>query len=147
MNFTRLPAEGQRGQEAAHDAAGGRWPRRKRPLWRRRPVPRPARHPRSAYRAPASVVLLGQVKAEPSMTGMPGAELIQQLLNWLSQVALWGSLFSILAAAAVWGFSQNSGYGQGAYRGKQLALAGVAGACLAGLAPTAINLLFKAAGG
>jgi hypothetical protein len=61
--------------------------------------------------------LLAQVSVSPSSSGMPGGALIQQLLGWLDQVALWG------------------------------ALAGVVGACLAGLAPTVVNLLFHAAGG
>ena len=79
--------------------------------------------------------------------GMPGAELLQQMLDWLSQVALWGSLASILLGAALYGLSQQSGNYAGGFRGKQLALAGVIGACLAGVAPTAINLFFQAAGG
>lgn len=91
--------------------------------------------------------VLAQVTAQPSSAGMPGGQLIQQMLNWLSQLALWGSLASILVGAGVYGLSQNSGNYAGSYRGKQLALAGVTGACLAGIAPTAINLLFHAAGG
>ena len=86
------------------------------------------------------------VDVSPSSDGMPGAQLIQKLLGWLSQLALWGSLASILAGAAVYGLAQNSGNYNGAFRGKQLAVAGAVGAILAGLAPTAINLLFKAAG-
>ncbi len=78
---------------------------------------------------------------------MPGADLVQQLVNWLGQIALWGSLASILLGAAIYGLSQQSGNYAGGFRGKQLALAGVIGACLAGVAPTAINLFFKAAGG
>jgi hypothetical protein len=97
--------------------------------------------------AHALALMVAQVNADPTASGMPGAQLIQQLLNWLSQVALWGSLASILGGAALYGVAQNSGYSQGAYRGKQLAVGGVAGACLAGIAPTAINLLFRAAGG
>ncbi len=93
------------------------------------------------------LVVLGQVSVSPTAAGMPGGELIQQMLNWLSQVALWGSLASILVGAAVYGLAQNSGAYANAYRGKQLAVAGVAGACLAGVAPTAVNLLFRAAGG
>jgi hypothetical protein len=92
-------------------------------------------------------VVLGQVSVNPTSAGMPGGQLIQQMLNWLSQVALWGSLASVLVGAAVYGLSQNTGGYANAYRGKQLAIAGVAGACLAGVAPTAINLLFRAAGG
>jgi hypothetical protein len=92
------------------------------------------------------LVFAGEVKVSPTADGMPGGALIQQLLNWLSQLALWGSLASILAGAAVYGLAQNTGNFNGAFRGKQLAVAGAVGAILAGLAPTAINLLFKAAG-
>ncbi len=91
--------------------------------------------------------VFAQVDANPTSVGMPGAALLQQMLNWLSQVALWGSLASILLGAAIYGLSQQSGNYAGGFRGKQLALAGVLGACLAGVAPTAINLFFQAAGG
>ena len=91
--------------------------------------------------------LLAQVNVSPSSQGMPGAQLIQQMLGWLDQLALWGSLASVLVGAAVYGISQQTSHYSGAYRGKQLAAAGVVGACLAGIAPTAINLLFTAAGG
>lgn len=91
--------------------------------------------------------VLAQVEVSPDADGMPGADLVQQLLDWLSQVALWGSLASILVGAAIFGLSQHAGNYAGAYRGKQLAAAGIVGACLAGVAPTAVNLLFEAAGG
>ena len=89
--------------------------------------------------------VVAQVTSTPSSSGLPGAHLIQQMIDWLAQIALWGSLASILLGAAIYGLSQQSGNYAGGYRGKQLALAGVVGACLAGVAPTAINLLFKAA--
>ena len=54
---------------------------------------------------------------------------------------------SILVGAAIYGLSQQSGNYAGGTRGKQLAMAGVIGACLAGVAPTAINMFFTAAGG
>ena len=91
--------------------------------------------------------LLANVSVNPTSAGMPGAQLVQQLLNWLSQLALWGSLASILAGAALYGIASQTGNYAGGYRGKQLAVAGVVGACLAGIAPTAVNLLFRAAGG
>ena len=78
---------------------------------------------------------------------LPGAQLLQKMINWLAQIALWGSLASILLGAAIYGLSQQSGNYAGGYRGKQLALAGVIGACLAGVAPTAINMFFEASGG
>ena len=87
------------------------------------------------------------VDVSPSTDGMPGADLIRRLLSWLSQLALWGSFASILAGATVYGIAQNSNSYNGAFRGKQLAVAGAVGALLAGLAPTAITMLFRAAGG
>ena len=93
----------------------------------------------------ALTMVLADVSVTPTSAGMPGAALMQQLLNWLSQVALWGSLASILGGAAIYGLSQNTGNYNGAYRGKQLASAGAVGAILAGLAPTVVNLLFRAA--
>jgi hypothetical protein len=95
---------------------------------------------------PDLLTVIAQVSVDPNATGMPGADLMQQLLDWLSQVALWGSLASVLAGAAVYGLAQNTGNYNGAFRGKQLAAAGAIGAILAGLAPTGINLLFRAAG-
>lgn len=106
---------------------------------------------RAAY--PEPVVLVAQsepsqiVDVSPSADGMPGADLIRRLLAWLSQLALWGSLGSILAGATVYGIAQNSSHPNGAFRGKQLAVAGAVGAALAGLAPTVITMLFRAAGG
>lgn len=91
--------------------------------------------------------VLAQVSVTPTSSGMPGAALLQQMLNWLLQIALWGSLGSILIGAAVYGLAQNTTGYQNAARGKQLAAAGIVGACLAGIAPTAVNLLFRAAGG
>lgn len=93
----------------------------------------------------AWLFVLGQVEVEPDAAGMPGAELIQRLLNWSQMIALWGSLGALLVGAAMYGLArETSGYQQ-ASRGKSIALGGAAGAILAGIAPTAINLLFQAA--
>ena len=93
------------------------------------------------------VTVWAQVSATPTADGLPGAPLLQQMLNWLLQIALWGSLASILLGAAIFGIAQHAGNYQAGFKGKQLALAGAVGACLAGVAPTAINMFFKAAGG
>lgn len=87
------------------------------------------------------------IDVTPSSEGMPGAPLLHKLLSWLAQLALWGSLASILAGATVYGIAQNAANYNGAYRGKQLAVAGAIGAALAGLAPAAITMLYQAAGG
>ena len=89
--------------------------------------------------------LLDDVDVTPTTDGLPGADLVQTMLNWLTQIALWGSLASILCGAAIYGLSQQTGNYSGGYLGKRLALAGAIGACLAGIAPTVINLLFAAA--
>ena len=91
------------------------------------------------------VTVLGQVNVSPDSTGMPGAELIQKLLNWSQMIALWGSLAALLIGAAMYGLARESGGYGGATKGKSLALGGVVGAILAGVAPTAVNLLFDAA--
>jgi hypothetical protein len=88
---------------------------------------------------------LAQVEAEPSADGLPGAELIQQLLNWGMWIALGASVGAILVGAAAYGLSRESGSFAGAHRGKTAALGGAVGAILAGLATTAVNLLFNAA--
>lgn len=89
--------------------------------------------------------LIAQVSVSPSSDGMPGADLIQRILNWGQMLALWGSLGAILAGAAMYGLSREGGSYSGAGRGKALALGGVVGAILAGVAPSAVNMLFEAA--
>ncbi len=89
--------------------------------------------------------ILGQVSVTPDSAGMPGAELVQKLLNWSQMVALWGSLAALLVGAAMYGLAREGGSYANASRGKGLAIGGMIGAVLAGVAPTAINLLFQAA--
>jgi len=91
------------------------------------------------------VSMVAQVTVNPNSAGMPGAELIQRLLNWSQMVALWGSLGALLVGAAMYGLAREGGSYSGGSRGKTLALGGVVGAILAGVAPTAVNLLFDAA--
>lgn len=95
----------------------------------------------------ASVLLglLAQVTLTPTSSGMPGAGFAQTLLNWTGQIALWGSLASILIGAAIYGISQHVGNSYGASKGRTLALAGAIGAGLTGMAPTIVNLLNTAA--
>lgn len=91
------------------------------------------------------LVVLADVNVNPSTDGMPGADLLQKILNWLAQAALWGSLGAILAGAGLFWVGHQAGNFSGASRGKTLAVAGMVGACLAGVAPTAVNLLYRAA--
>ena len=89
--------------------------------------------------------LLAQVSVSPDAAGMPGAQLIQRLLNWTQMVARWGSLGALLAGAAMYGLARENGNYSGASRGKSLAVGGLVGAVIAGAAPAAVNLLFRAA--
>jgi len=91
------------------------------------------------------VGVLAQVSVDPSSDGMPGADLIQQLLNWAQMLALWGSLAALLVGASMYGLAREGGSYGGASRGKSLAMGGLVGAILAGLSPTAVNMLFQAA--
>ena len=86
--------------------------------------------------------VLAQVTVTPDANGLPGGALAQKVLNWTSQIALWGSLASLLVGAAVWGISQHAGNGYQAGRGRNFAVAGAVGALLAGLSPTIVNTLF-----
>ena len=88
--------------------------------------------------------ILAQVDVNPSSAGMPGAELVQKLLDWTQMTALWGSLAALLVGAAMYGLAREGGSYANASRGKGLALGGVVGAILAGIAPAAVNLLFQA---
>ena len=96
---------------------------------------------------PAIWLVLAQVEMTPAADGMPGGALAQRLLNWGGQIALWGSLGSILVGAAIYGLSREAGNYGAASKGRTLALGGVVGAILTGLAATIVNLLFGAANG
>jgi hypothetical protein len=91
--------------------------------------------------------LFADVSVSPTSAGMPGADIGQQLINWLGQVALWGSLASLLLGAAVYGLATHGGNYNGAAKGRQLVTAGAIGALLTGIAPQMINVLYRAAGG
>lgn len=54
---------------------------------------------------PTTTVTPGQVHVTPSAEGMPGAEMIETLLNWAQMVALWGSLGALFAGAAMYGLA------------------------------------------
>ncbi len=98
-----------------------------------------------AVARPAMAVLgfFAQVTVQPDSNGLPGGALAQKVLNWTDQIALWGSLASLLIGAAVWGISQHAGNGYQAGRGRNFAVAGAVGSLLAGLSPTIVNTLFK----
>ena len=84
--------------------------------------------------------IVAQVGATPD-NGFPGADLAQNVLNWLMWLGLAGSLASLFIGGAVWGLSQVSGNALAGGRGRVFALGGAAGAIVTGLAPTIVNQL------
>src|SRR5688572_20935386 len=76
--------------------------------------------------------LLAEVDVDASSEGLPGADLIQQLLDWAQMIALWASLGAILVGAAMYGLAREGGSYGAASKGKSFALGGVVGAILAG---------------
>ncbi len=93
------------------------------------------------------VVMLGDVDANPTSEGLPGAGFLQRLIDWTAQVGLWGSLGSILIGAAMFGLAQQAGNYVGASRGKHIVIGGAIGAAITGVAPAMVNLLFSASRG
>jgi hypothetical protein len=89
--------------------------------------------------------LADDVTVTPSANGMGTlGPKIQHLLDMTAQVALWASLGSILAGAAVWGLSKHfSSYGA-ANKGMQLAIGGGVGGLLTASAASIVNFMFKA---
>ena len=53
--------------------------------------------------------VLADVVVNPNSDGMPGADLIQKLLNWAQMIALWGSLGALLVGAAMYGLAREGG--------------------------------------
>ncbi len=92
-------------------------------------------------------VQLAQVEVSPTTSGFPGGAMVQKLINWAGQFALWGSVASLLIGAGIWGMSQQFGNGMQAGKGKILAASGAVGAVLTGLAAVIVNTLFSAARG
>jgi hypothetical protein len=93
-----------------------------------------------------SLSLVAQVDTiGASDAGMPGGQFIRQVVGWLTWLALYGSVASLLIGAGLWGLGQLGGNAQGATRGKSLAIAGGIGAIVAGVAIVAVNTLFTQA--
>jgi hypothetical protein len=87
-------------------------------------------------------VSAGPVDGSPDSTGMPGAHLVSQLVNWLMWVSLMASLGSVLYGAAMWRGGAKLGNSPRAEDGRHYVAGGAIGALLSGLAVVLINTLF-----
>lgn len=83
------------------------------------------------------------VDGAPDPTGMPGAQLVSQIINWLMWVSLMASLGAVLYGAAMWRGGAKMGNSPRAEDGRNYVAGGAVGALLAGLAVVLINTLFE----
>jgi hypothetical protein len=101
-----------------------------------------------AFAAAALVVLprtawAQTVDGNPDPSGMPGAALVRQLVNWLMWVSLMASLGAVLYGAALWRGGARMGNSPRAEDGRNYVAGGAVGALIAGLAVVLINTLFE----
>lgn len=83
------------------------------------------------------------VDGEPDPTGMPGAELVSQLVNWLMWVSLMASLGAVLYGAALWRGGAKMANSPRAEDGRNYVAGGAIGALLSGMAVVLVNTLFE----
>ncbi len=83
------------------------------------------------------------VDGSPDPSGMPGADLVRQLVNWLMWVSLMASLGAVLYGAALWRGGARMGNSPRAEDGRNYVAGGAVGALIAGLAVVLINTLFE----
>jgi hypothetical protein len=84
------------------------------------------------------VVILG-VTAHPSPTGLPGSNVLQQLVNGAEAWALAIALLGAFVGAALWAVASHSHNHHYAARGRMAALISGAAALVVGAAPGLVN--------
>ena len=89
---------------------------------------------------PAAVNLLpGAVSAHPSPTGLPGSNVLQQLVNGAEAWALAIALLGAFIGAALWAVASHTHNHHYAARGRMAALISGASALVVGAAPGLVN--------
>ena len=91
----------------------------------------------------ATPALAAPVDGQPDPTGMPGAALVRQLINWLMWVSLMASLGAVLYGAALWRGGARMANSPRAEDGRNYVAGGAVGALIAGLAVVLTNTLFE----
>ena len=89
-------------------------------------------------------LLLADVSITPTADGAPGAAGIQKILNWAAQYGLWLALASFVLGGGMLGLASAWGNGMHAGKGREMVIGGGVGACVIGVAATAINLFHTA---
>ncbi len=82
---------------------------------------------------------LAAVSATPDMTGLPGSNVLQQIVNGADAWALALTLLGALIGAAIWALASHGGNHHYAARGRMAALVSAAAALVIGAAPGLVN--------
>ena len=86
-----------------------------------------------------TVASLGAVSAHPDMSGLPGSNVLQQLVNGAEAWALVIALLGAFVGAGLWAIASHSHNHQYAARGRMAALISAAAALIVGAAPGLVN--------
>ncbi|MGH9213033.1 MAG: hypothetical protein ACRD2C_20535 [Acidimicrobiales bacterium] len=79
----------------------------------------------------------------PTGSGAPGRETIQDLLDWLGQYSLWACVAAMVAGGGLFAWARRTGGHGMAVTGTALAGGGAVGTILVGLAPEIVNTLYR----
>lgn len=87
----------------------------------------------------AGWILSANVSAKPDPGGLPGSNVVEQLVNGIFFFTLMGCVAAILVGAVLWAFGSRGNNPQYAAIGRTGVLGGFIGALFAGAAPALIN--------
>ena len=88
---------------------------------------------------PPAAGVIAAVKANPNPKGLPGSNVLQQLVNGAEAWALAIALLGAFIGAAVWAVASHSHNHHYAARGRMAALVSAASALIVGAAPGIVN--------
>jgi hypothetical protein len=85
------------------------------------------------------LLLLADVTAKPDMTGLPGSNVLQQLVNGAEAWALAVALIGAFVGSALWAIASHSHNPHYAARGRMAAVISAASALVIGAGPGLVN--------
>jgi Mn2+/Fe2+ NRAMP family transporter len=88
-------------------------------------------------------VILSDVTATPDLGGLPGSNVLQQLVNGAEAWALAITLLGAFVGAALWAIASHTSNHHYAARGRMAALVSAASALVIGAAPGLVNFFEK----
>jgi hypothetical protein len=91
------------------------------------------------FPSPAAALGAGAVSAHPSLTSLPGSNVLQKLVNGTEAWALAVALLGAFIGAALWAVAAHSHNHHYAARGRMAALVSGAAALIVGAAPGLVN--------